>query len=134
MKFVYPATFYPCDRGYGFTVEFPDLPGCITEGDTLENSMEMAIDAASGWLLDEIQNGKSLPKASTVNSIVPDEPDGFVSLVPVDLEEYGKQHGQKSVKKTLTVPAWLNTAAEQANINFSSVLQKALTNELHIQP
>ena len=96
--------------------------------------MEMAIDAASGWLLDEIQNGKSLPKASTVNSIVPDEPDGFVSLVPVDLEEYGKQHGQKSVKKTLTVPAWLNTAAEQANINFSSVLQKALTNELHIQP
>lgn len=134
MKFVYPAIFYPCERGNGYTVEFPDLKGCVTEGDTLENSVEMAIDVASGWLFDEIQDGNQLPKSSPVNSIVPDEKDGFVSLIPIDLEEYGRLHSQKAVKKTLTVPAWLNTAAEQANINFSAVLQKALTKELHIKP
>ena len=50
MKLIYPAVFYPFSDGSGgYTVEFPDLPGCVTEGNDLEEAFEMAIDAASGW-------------------------------------------------------------------------------------
>ncbi|HAG11852.1 MAG TPA: hypothetical protein DCK76_10890 [Desulfotomaculum sp.] len=62
MKLIYPACFYTCEEG-GYTVIFPDLPGCITEGDTLTDAIDMAIDAASGWLLDEVENNKPIPRS-----------------------------------------------------------------------
>ena len=65
MKLIYPAVFYPFSDGSGgYTVEFPDLPGCVTEGNDLEEAFEMAIDAASGWVLDELEEGNEIPKES----------------------------------------------------------------------
>lgn len=64
MKLVYTAIFTPFDDGTGFTVEVPDLPGCITEGDSLVEAIDMGIDAASGWILGEIEDGNPFPEAS----------------------------------------------------------------------
>ncbi|NLW07619.1 MAG: HicB family protein [Clostridia bacterium] len=133
MKLIYPACFYPCEEG-GYTVTFPDLPGCVTEGDTLAEAVDMAIDAAAGWLLDEVENKRPIPKPSDIKSVVADEyEDGFVSLISVDLDEYARKHSNKAVKKTLTIPAWLNTLAEKENINFSQILQDGLKNHLGIK-
>ncbi|MFZ3101963.1 MAG: type II toxin-antitoxin system HicB family antitoxin [Desulfitobacteriaceae bacterium] len=132
MKLIYPACFYPCEEG-GYTVVFPDLPGCVTEGDTLADAMEMAVDASSGWLLTSVEENNQLPKASNIKNVIPDEyENGFVSLIGVDLEEYSQKHGNKAIKKTLTIPAWLNTIAEVNNVNFSQVLQNALKDQLGI--
>lgn len=133
MKLIYPACFYPCEEG-GYTVIFPDLPGCITEADTLADAVDMAIDAASGWLLDTVENNESIPQSSDIKSIIPDEyENGFVSLISVDLDEYSKKVGNKAIKKTLTIPAWLNSIAEKENLNFSQVLQNALIKQLGIK-
>jgi len=133
VKLIYPACFYPCEEG-GYTVTFPDLPGCVTEGDTLTEAVDMAIDAAAGWLLDEVENKRPIPKSSDIKSVVADEyEDGFVSLISVDLDEYARKHSNKAVKKTLTIPAWLNTLAEKNNINFSQILQEGLKKHLGIK-
>lgn len=132
VKLVYPACFYPCEEG-GYTVIFPDLPGCITEGDTLSEALDMAQEAASGWLLDYVENNKQLPQASDIKSVVADEyENGFVSLISIDLDEYSKKYGNKSVKKTLTIPQWLNKIAEENHVNFSQILQTALKEHLGI--
>ncbi|MCM1023836.1 MAG: type II toxin-antitoxin system HicB family antitoxin [Prevotella sp.] len=131
-KLIYPACFYPDEGGY--VVIIPDLPGCMTQGNTLDEAVEMAIDAASGWVLDELEDGKKPPKSSELSDVTPDEyPDGFVSLLFLDMDSYAEKYGSKAVRKNCTIPAWLNTAAEQANINFSAVLQSALKERLNIE-
>lgn len=133
MKLIYPACFYPCEEG-GYTVVFPDLPGCVTEGDTLSEAVDMAIDAASGWLLNAVEKNEPIPLASDIKNVVPDEyENGFVSIISIDLNEYSRKHGNRAVKKTLTIPAWLNSIAEEKNINFSHVLQSALINQLNLK-
>ncbi|OPZ96288.1 MAG: Antitoxin HicB [Bacteroidetes bacterium ADurb.Bin408] len=133
MKLIYPACFYPCEEG-GYTVVFPDLPGCVTEGDTLSEAVDMAIDAASGWLLNAVEKNEPIPLASDIKNVVPDEyENGFVSIISIDLNEYSRKHGNRVVKKTLTIPAWLNSIAEEKNINFSQVLQSALINQLNLK-
>ncbi len=126
MKLTYPACFYPCkDLQGAFTVVVPDLPGCTTQGDTLADALLMAIDAASGWVLDELEDGRPVPHASAIADIVP-EAGGFSTVLVLDMDAYAAQYGSKAVRKNLTIPAWLNTYAEQNNINFSQVLQEAL--------
>jgi len=134
LKLVYPACFYPCEEG-GYTVIFPDLPGCVTEGHTLSEAIDMAADAASGWLLYLLEDEKQQPPASSdIKNVVADEyENGFISLISIDLEEYAKKFGNKAVKKTLTIPAWLNSIAEKEHVNFSQVLQTALINHLGIK-
>ena len=74
-----------------------------------------------------------LPKASNIKNVIPDEyENAFVSLIGVDLDEYSQKHENKAIKKTLTIPAWLNTIAEVNNVNFSQVLQNALKDQLGI--
>lgn len=127
MKLTYPACFYPFEnKKGGFTVEVPDLPGCVSEGDTLAEAILMGTDAASGWVLTELEEGKPIPQASPVESIIPD-PDGFVSVLVLDMDAYAEKYGEKAVRKNLTIPAWLNTFAESHHINFSQVLQDTLT-------
>ena len=126
MKLIYPAVFYPFSDGSGgYTVEFPDLPGCVTEGNDLEEAFEMAIDAASGWVLDELEEGNEIPKASAYADVKPRE-NGQVNIVLLDMDKYAEQYGEKAVRKNVTIPAWLNTFAEKQKINFSQVLQEAL--------
>lgn len=125
MKLVYPAIFTPFDDGTGYTVEFPDLPGCVTEGDSLGNAIFMATDAASGWVLTELEDGNEAPKESDIESVK--APEGsFVSLVALDMDAYAEKYGKKAVKKTLTIPAWMETYVEKHKISCSEVLQKAL--------
>ena len=126
MKLVYPAIFSPCEEKNGYTVEVPDLPGCITEGDSLSDAIEMAVDAASGWILDELEDGNTFPQPSEYQNIkVPDD-GSFVNLIVIDMDSYAEKYGNKSVRKNITIPAWLNTYGEKNNINFSKVLTDAL--------
>jgi predicted RNase H-like HicB family nuclease len=130
-KLVYPAILYPFEEGSGFTVEVPDLPGCISQGFDLAEAIEMGIDAASGWLLDELEDGNEIPKASNIENIIPDD-GGFVQYLVLDMDTYTEKHGNKAIRKNLTIPSWLNTLAEKQNINFSEVLKDALADKLHI--
>ncbi|MBR5925889.1 MAG: type II toxin-antitoxin system HicB family antitoxin, partial [Firmicutes bacterium] len=86
MKLIYPAIFTPFeDKDGGFTVEVPDLPGCVTEGDSLAEAFEMGIDAASGWILTELEEGNTYPAASDISKIK--VPKGsFSSLLLLDME------------------------------------------------
>lgn len=126
MKLVYPALFKPfSDKSGGFVVEFPDLPGCVTEGKNLKDAIEMGIDAASGWILGELEDGEGFPEASKYQDITVGEGE-MVNLLLLDLDSYAERYGEKAVRKNLTIPAWLNTFAEKNNINFSKILQEAL--------
>lgn len=129
MKYVYPAVFEPEDGLYNVT--FPDLPNCYTCGDDLADAMYMAEDALGGWLSRAEENGADIPEASTNKSIAL-APDAIVTLILADTDAYRRNHSEKAVKKTLTIPQWLNTAAEKRNINFSQVLQDALRRQLEL--
>ena len=126
MKLIYPAVFYPFSDGSGgYVVEFPDLPGCVTEGKNLEDAFENATDAASGWVLDVLEEGNVVPKSSDYDSVERRE-GGQVSMVLLDMDAYAERYGEKAVRKNVTIPAWLNSYAEKQKINFSQVLQEAL--------
>ncbi len=126
MKLIYPAVFKPfSDQSGGYVVEFPDLPGCVTEGRDLEEAIEMGIDAASGWILGELEDGEQIPNASSYSKITA-ENDCMVNMLLLDIGAYEEKYGEKAVRKNLTIPAWLNTFAEKNDINFSQILQDAL--------
>ena len=126
MKVVYPACFYK-EKDGGFSVQFPDLLGCCTQGDTLEEAIQMAEDAALGWLLTSVENNEEVPKASDIKDVKLENENGFVTLLLLDLGAYSQKYGsRKSVKKNLTIPFGLNERAEKLNINFSKTLQDAL--------
>lgn len=134
MKYIYPVCIYPGDLD-GYTVIVPDLPGCVTEGETIADALEQAVDAASGWVLDELEEGKKPPKASAPENVKADEyENGLVSVIMLDIDAYAEKYGSKAVRKNCTIPAWLNTAAEKANLNFSQILQTALQERLHMNP
>ncbi len=127
-KIFYPAVFTKEDNGYW--VKFPDLPGCFTEGDSISEAYEMAQEDMGLWL--ETENRTfNYPEASDITGIRTAENEQIV-LVEFDPIEYLKRTSSKSVKKTLTIPEWLNTLAEEQNVNFSQVLQNALKENLHV--
>lgn len=126
MIMIYPAVLYPFSDGSGgYVVEFPDLPGCVTEGKDLQEAILMGTDAASGWILDELEEGNKVPEPSDYKKVEVRD-GGMVNLFTLDMDAYAEKYGEKSVRKNLTIPAWLNTFAEKNNINFSQVLQEAL--------
>ncbi len=126
MKLIYPAIFRPfSDQSGGYVVEFPDLHGCVTEGKNLEQAIEMGIDAASGWILGELEDGEKIPPASDYSKIIIE--DGcMVNMLLLDIDAYEEKYGERLVRKNLTIPAWLNTFAEKNNINFSKLLKDTL--------
>ena len=127
MKLVYPAIFTPCIEKDGYTVEVPDLPGCVTEGKDLADAIEMGIDAASGWVLGELEEGNNIPSPSLgKDDIKLEESESFISMLVLDIDAYAEKYGNKTVRKNITIPAWLNTYGEKNNINFSRILQDAL--------
>lgn len=129
MKYAYPAVFTPECGGY--TVNFPDVPSCYTEGDTLAEAIENAADVLCLRLYDMEEAGDRISPPSAINDIKTDD-NAFVSVVACDTLEYRKFYDKKAVKKTLTIPNWLNIMAERAEVNFSAVLQEALIQKLHI--
>ena len=127
MKLVYPAIFTPCIERKGYTVVVPDLPGCVTEGQDLLDAIEMGVDAASGWILGELEEGNNIPTPTLrKEDIKLEEADSFISMLVLDMDAYAEKYGEKTVRKNISIPAWLNTYGEKNNINFSRVLQEAL--------
>ena len=129
MKYVYPAIFTPLPNNEGFDVYVPDLPFVRTCGENLPEAIEMAEDATAMWLWDAENNNEDIPVPSPS---LPHESPQFVSLVMADTTAYRIKHDNKAVKKTLTIPAWLNVEAEKAHVNFSGILQSALKEHLQI--
>lgn len=133
MLSIYPACFFKNETGY--TVGFPDLNWLVTNGTTETEAMNMAVDCLAGYLYSLKIDCEQAPSASAMSAVSlesiakdldADMNGAFVSMVSVDVEEYAKEHFEKSVRKTLTIPAWLNAAALEKNINFSQTLQEAL--------
>ena len=131
MKYTYTAVFTPEENGL-FSVNFPDLESCYTSGDDMADAVDMAQDVLCLTLYDLEQDKKPIPQASKPQDIVITG-EQFISVIAVDTETYRRFYENKSVKKTLTIPMWLNERAERANINFSGILQEALKEHLHIQ-
>ena len=130
MKLVYPACMYEEDDG-SYSVEVPDLKGCCTQGNTLQEALEMAQDAALGWILTSIEDDEEIPEASKIEDIDLENENGFKTLLLLDIDQYSQKYGSKqSVKKTLTIPSWLNKRAEKIGVNFSQTLQDALLNKI----
>lgn len=137
MLSVYPACFYKEKEG-GYSVIFPDLNHLSTCGETLQEAVEMAVDCLAGYLYSANQDGEEVAAPSDISTVdVNAEYDeyesAFVNLVSVDVEEYARKHFEKAVKKTLTIPAWLNDLAVKNHVNFSQTLQKALKEQLNVQ-
>jgi len=128
MKYVYPAIFTPLPSDE-FDVRIPDLPGCITCGKNLADAIEMAEDAVSMWLCDAEDNQETIPSPSEKLAA---DPPKFMSLVVADTDRYRQENDNRAVKKTLTIPNWLNYKAEKAGVNFSQTLQSALKKQLNI--
>ena len=124
MLFIYPAIFHKEDDAYW--VEFPDLEGCQTYGGTLNETMASAQEALAGYLLTLLEEHWELVPSSEVSAISSDG-DSFVTLVTCDINQY---QDTKAIKKTLTIPAWLNERAVSMGINFSQVLQEALMTKI----
>lgn len=117
----YPAIFHCEDDGYW--VEFPDLPGCLSEGEDAAQALSEASAALGGYLCSLMDRGMELPQPGRIQALHA-EGDDFVSMVAADPLAFKQR--TKAVKKTLTIPQWLNDEAEKRHINFSSVLQQAL--------
>lgn len=125
-KIYYPVVFFKDGQGYSCRV--PDLNGCFSCGDTLEEANESVVDAIGLYL----DGADARPVPSDPQTITLENGE-FVMLVAFDKLAYAKKHDTKSVKKNLTIPSWLNHLAEERHINFSSVLQAALKKELGIE-
>ena len=127
-KYFYPAIFHDGDGSYW--VEFPGLEGCVTQGETFDEAYAMATEAL-GLYLEQEENMFAYPEPGKIDNSVLDE-NSCVVMIEFDEVAYLKKHGKQSVKKTLTIPKWLNIAAERENINFSQTLQNALIEQLNI--
>ena len=124
-QYVYPAQFINEDNGT-ISVFFPDLEGCHTYDDTIEGAVLMAKDSLEGYIETLLEMGEQLPSPSNIKNITVD--NGCVMLVVADTKNIKSQ--TRFVKKTLSIPYWLNVEAEKAHINFSGVLQEALKEKL----
>lgn len=130
-KYFYPAIITQ-EKENLYSAIFPDIEGCATSGESLEETYAMAQDALCLMLYDFEETNEKIPKASDVSKIKL-EANQFVVIISCDTQEYRRFFDNKAVKKTLSIPSWLNTEAERQGVNFSSVLQEALKDKLNIQ-
>jgi len=141
MKVVYPVCFYEEKEG-GYSAFVPDFDYSTTCGDTLEEVMYMAEDLIAGLVLDKMEKKEKVPNASKIEAVsfkkleeyLEDNDwnymNKFKTYIMVDVTEFAEKWGKNLVKKTLSIPKWLNTKAEDLNINFSKTLQEALLQKI----
>lgn len=129
-KLFYPAVFHKAEEG-GFWVTFPDIPECMTQGDDMQQAYEMAVEALGLSITTMEEEGEKLPQAS-VPDMISIEAGSFLVVVEFDMLEYRRKHCSRAVKKTLSIPEWLNEAAMRQGINFSQVLQEALMQKVNM--
>lgn len=121
-EYVYPALFHPNDDG-SFTVTYPDLPGCISEGKSLGNAMCMAQSALSQWIEYLIDKKQDIPTPRAIGTVVTDG-DDFTSLIRADIKD------GRAVKRTVSIPKWMDDSAVKSGLSLSRVLQDALKDRL----
>ena len=126
-KYFYPVIFEP--EEVGVSVYVPDIPGCFTQGDSLEEALDN-VQEVIGLMLED-KSPEEYPEPSKPNKVKLDEGQ-FVMLVAFDKLAYDRKYNAKAVKKTLSIPAWLNNMALERNVNFSNLLQRALMSELEL--
>lgn len=126
MTITYPALCHYEDGGYW--CEFPDLKNCFSQGDSVQDILENAREAMEGYIEVELEEHNTLPAPSLITDLKAEGKD-FLTYISCELPQ-----GAKSVKKTLTIPDWLNRRAEKAGVNFSRTLQDALLQKLGISP
>ena len=127
-KLFYPALFHKAEEG-GFWISFPDLPECLTQGDNMEQAYEMAVEALGLTLTYREENKEEIPTPTSIDKVKV-EKDSFLVIIEFDMVAYKKRNNSKAVKKTLSIPEWLNEEAIAKGINFSQVLQEALINKI----
>ena len=128
-KLFYPALFHKAEEG-GFWISFPDFPECFTEGDDMKQAYEMAVEALGLALVNRKEEKEIIPEPSDLDEI--QNEDGTIAIVEFDMLEYQRKHNSRAVKKTLSIPEWLNEEAVAMGVNFSQVLQEALLSKLNI--
>lgn len=121
--YVYPALFHLNEDDGSYTITYPDLPGCISEGKTLENALYMAQDALCVWLRFLLDDGQTLPAASALAQVVPGSGE-FVNLVRASVQD------NRAVRRTVSIPKWMDDKVSEAGISLSKVLQDALRTRL----
>jgi len=122
---VYPAIFRQ-EEDLSYWVEFPNLEGCYTCGKNLEETMELAEEVLGLYIVSLQERGIEVPVPSDIKQMSIN--DGFTSLVSTNIDKYRRKN--KAIKKTLTIPEWLNEEAEKRHVNFSGILQNALIEHL----
>lgn len=128
-KLYYSAIMHPEGDG-GYSVWLHGISGCSSQGETLSEAVENIKDALGLFYEDAVEGNSTLPAPTTPNSTEL-EPGEFVAVIEFSPSEYLKTRSTRAVKKTLSIPAWLNNMAEAKQINFSSVLQSALVERLN---
>ena len=123
-EFVYPAVFHTNEDG-SFTITYPDLPGCISEGNSLGNAMYMAQAALTQWIEYLMDKKEPIPTASDLKSIKT-MPDEFVTLIRADIRD------KRAVKRTVSIPQWMDDQVTESGLSLSRVLQDALKKRLNL--
>ncbi|MDE6973647.1 MAG: type II toxin-antitoxin system HicB family antitoxin [Lachnospiraceae bacterium] len=123
-KLFYPAIFHMAEEG-GYWVTFPDIPECMTQGDDKQHAYEMAMDALGLAISSRKEEKQEIPTPSEPCMITTSDNE-YCVVIEFDMLAYLKRTNSKAVKKTLTIPEWLNEEATALGINFSQVLQEAL--------
>lgn len=124
----YPAIFHKEEEGVW--VSFPDFPECFTEGDNMEQAYQMAVEALGLAITSRKEEREEIPNPTVPEKV--DVGDGMLVVVNFDMAEYLRKHNSKAVKKTLSIPEWLNEEALRMGLNFSQVLQEALINKITV--
>ena len=130
-KLFYPAIFHKAEEG-GFWITFPDIPECMTQGNDIQDAYEMAVDALGLAITSRKTEKEEIPTPSEPHNITLSK-DEFCVVIEFDMLAYQKRTNSKAVKKTLSIPEWLNEEATALGINFSQVLQEALMQKIGIR-
>lgn len=128
MKGIYTAIFEPGENKV--YVSFPDLPGCVTSGNDMNDAYEMAVDAANLWMTSATEDQhEPAPEATPIEQV--ECPDGaWAMLIQIDTEEYLKRTETKAVRRTVSIPSWMDQIAQKRGISLSKVLQDALKSQI----
>lgn len=130
MVYVFPAIFTPSKGGYA--IRFPDLPGTNSQGKDMADAIYMARDALAMWLDCLMDEGEDIPEPTSPSDITL-EHGQLATMIDADLTAYRRHKDSKAVKKTVTIPAWLNEEAEAHKVNFSAILQEGLKRHLGVR-
>ncbi len=128
MKYIYTAVFTPAEDGTEYYASVPDLPGCVTTGDDINDAIEQISDAAAAWLV--VAEDKNMPIAPpTAQSAIAHAPGEAMSLIQIDTIAYRAQTDTRAVRKNVSLPAWMADLADKRGINCSQLLQESLRKE-----